>query len=69
MNLAALSYVYTVLDSTAENIGGVDIANMRNRVTALYEYYDAAILMQGKTRRNYHKRYRDPQNLTPNLQG
>ncbi|MBQ7219668.1 MAG: InlB B-repeat-containing protein, partial [Synergistaceae bacterium] len=48
VKVAALSYVYTVLNSTAEKIGGVDIATMRNGVTALYEYYDSAMTYAGR---------------------
>ena len=48
VKVAALSYVYTVLNSTAGSIGGVDIATMRNGVTALYEYYEAAMPYAGR---------------------
>ena len=48
VKVAALSYVYTVLNSTAEKIGEVDITTMRNGVTALYEYYDAAMTYAGR---------------------
>ena len=47
VKVAALSYVWTVLNSTAEVIGGVDIATMKNGVTALYEYYDATMTYAG----------------------
>ena len=48
VKVAALSYVNTVLKSEAASIGGVDIATMRNGVTALYEYYDAAMTYAGR---------------------
>ena len=43
VKVAVLSYVHGVLNSEAESIGNVDITTMKNAVTALYRYYDAAM--------------------------
>ena len=43
VRVAVLSYVHGVLNTEAESIGNVDITTMKNAVTALYRYYDAAM--------------------------